>query len=682
MGLSRLISALSLCVALSSVGGPAHSGTATPADPVRAGAHAGLAAAAAAAKGGTLLVDAPVTVSASATIPADVLLRVANGGVITVGAGVTLTILGPVEAGHYRIFDCRGNGRVAFSTFMKTTSWIEGASATDHVAPEWWGARPGDQSPAAQAANVLAFRAALTTRMPVRVGAGYFYVNDAIEFGLGGHGLNGRIEGAGRYNSGIHQTDSTKNILSTSGGGNTMYNYTIRELSFQGGRSGVYIETGNDDKANITIEACIFREQAAAGVETSSTSNSTGLSIERCTFVTPGAIPSALAVRVGRCDYTFIDKCWVELNGDSAFLNGGGTMIVKEMIGVTRGGGKGAWIENHGSAHLAGNRFGADGDGRGRTIVHQRATGNLVSLFVRDNFINTSDYAFRFDAIPMNLSITGNFGYGALGGGRQTRGIRISPSAEKLYAGSGKVEIGDPELRFLQDGSGSAEGNNWLLLKADAGRETRTTAIAFSEITASFGVAELFANVSVSEGKRADDAAYEHIDGVRVREIASTGDGCTATMYRSDVRIAEPGENCTFVLDLVVDGANPANLSVNFAGDVRRFQLSPGTHVLNVPTRPQPVNGKPDYYSISVDQLAAGDRIRFGRFRVFRGEKSVTTPATTITDRAAATPPSGPKFAWRTGDRWNYADPVPGGAIGKVVTAGGGGWKPWGAVAP
>ena len=75
----------------------------------------------------TLLIPNTQTVSASKTVPTNVHLLFLKGGSLDIGAGVTVTINGPLDAPLAQIFS--GNGSVSF-----------GAGAVKEVYPQWWGA--------------------------------------------------------------------------------------------------------------------------------------------------------------------------------------------------------------------------------------------------------------------------------------------------------------------------------------------------------------------------------------------------------------------------------------------------------------------------------------------------------------------------------------------------------------
>jgi len=69
-----------------------------------------------------------VDVTADITIPANITLRIIQGGTLNISAGKTVTINGHVDAGLYQIFE--GLGTVTFGTYANTLE----------VHPEWWGA--------------------------------------------------------------------------------------------------------------------------------------------------------------------------------------------------------------------------------------------------------------------------------------------------------------------------------------------------------------------------------------------------------------------------------------------------------------------------------------------------------------------------------------------------------------
>jgi hypothetical protein len=104
------------------------------------------------AGGGTCTLQAPKTyrIGSNCSIPAHVATRVLRGGIIKPDAGVTVTILGDLEAGAYQVFDCTASG-----------SLIKLPGKTVH--PEWFGAKSdsGVTSAAVNAAAVFAACASL-----------------------------------------------------------------------------------------------------------------------------------------------------------------------------------------------------------------------------------------------------------------------------------------------------------------------------------------------------------------------------------------------------------------------------------------------------------------------------------------------------------------------------------------
>lgn len=76
----------------------------------------------------TLLVSDTQTISASLTVPSNVVLKFIDGGVLSIDSEVTLTINGPVDAPLRQIFS--RTGKVVF-----------GRNSPEKIYPQWWGAK-------------------------------------------------------------------------------------------------------------------------------------------------------------------------------------------------------------------------------------------------------------------------------------------------------------------------------------------------------------------------------------------------------------------------------------------------------------------------------------------------------------------------------------------------------------
>ncbi len=123
---------------------------------------------AAAAGSGVLRIDAPLKVSASATIPETVALEFSGGGMLELAEGVTLTVNGSLRAGERQIF--RGPGRVA------------GRVGTPRVLPQWFGATgdgKGDDSGALQRAADLA---QTSTARKLVIPQGVYRIENSVKF--------------------------------------------------------------------------------------------------------------------------------------------------------------------------------------------------------------------------------------------------------------------------------------------------------------------------------------------------------------------------------------------------------------------------------------------------------------------------------------------------------------------
>lgn len=87
-------------------------------------------------KKSTLLISQTLHVVKDLSVPANVRIKIARGGKISVADGITVTFAGPFDAPLEKIFD--GPGNVKFAPSSTTTAY-----------PEWWGAANGRESSSA-----------------------------------------------------------------------------------------------------------------------------------------------------------------------------------------------------------------------------------------------------------------------------------------------------------------------------------------------------------------------------------------------------------------------------------------------------------------------------------------------------------------------------------------------------
>lgn len=110
----------------------------------------------------TLFINTAQTVSTNLTIPSTLAIKMAKPGIITVNAGITLTINGPFEADLYQVF--AGTGAVAFNR-----------NSVQEVYPQWWGA-VGDGT----ADDTAELQAALASYTNVKIPKGTYYITGAL----------------------------------------------------------------------------------------------------------------------------------------------------------------------------------------------------------------------------------------------------------------------------------------------------------------------------------------------------------------------------------------------------------------------------------------------------------------------------------------------------------------------
>jgi hypothetical protein len=176
-------------------------------------------------------------VSSSVTVPRNVTLEVAGGGLLSVSSGALLTIQGGIKADDRRMFS--GAGIVSFS----------GNYVLSEVSAKWWGAM-GDGSTDDTTTLQAAFVAATTSSpsaLSVRVPAGNYI---ACNLFLGNSRVSGcpttaicgspaRVHGEGAAS--VFGAKFTANSACGSAAGdfvvkaNTFYGFTLEDISINGG---------------------------------------------------------------------------------------------------------------------------------------------------------------------------------------------------------------------------------------------------------------------------------------------------------------------------------------------------------------------------------------------------------------------------------------------------------------
>ena len=118
----------------------------------------------------TLRVRSSLSVPSSTSIPANVHLELLDGGLLTVAAGQTLTLNGPLSAPLRQVFDYADEtANVAFSA--------------KELRPEWWGAVPGASDDAMTTAfrRMLRVAATLGTDVVIRLTSGRTYTTGPLD---------------------------------------------------------------------------------------------------------------------------------------------------------------------------------------------------------------------------------------------------------------------------------------------------------------------------------------------------------------------------------------------------------------------------------------------------------------------------------------------------------------------
>lgn len=173
-----------------------------------------------------------VAVSSNITIPNNIRLKVEQGAYFNISDGVTLTMNATVDAGHYKIFQWSGTGRVTFG----------GAYGKNPVVSfAWWGPPEGTGNDCT--AYFKRCVEGLNTRNTLFIPQGVWRITSTIDWedldGTPGGNCNSmsRIIGAGQQVSNIYiDVGNTNNGIEfgTDESGYALYFLYLRDLSFVG----------------------------------------------------------------------------------------------------------------------------------------------------------------------------------------------------------------------------------------------------------------------------------------------------------------------------------------------------------------------------------------------------------------------------------------------------------------
>ena len=580
------------------------------------------------------------SISSPLTIPSNVNLRFERGSVFDVATGVMVNINGTIDAGLYRIFD--GTGGINFSF-----------SAVPYTYPQWWGAA----SDGVASTNTTAFRAAISTGR-VFVPAGRYSINGSL-----GNLSNCTITGVGKDISKIQGNSSDIIMLDGISG-----DCKITDMGFDSGSIAANI-SNTEDGAVITIEKCLFTNQAVASIAGDSDVNAV-LTITDCEFITSDVEVNSKAVDVGVKQCSIINA-WVSVRSDVAIKNRCGLMKIESLLGGPINNNTGTcWIENYGSLHVNRSRFG--GEYCGRTVVKNYAALKYqnpvdpVEIVITNSLIYSAcSYAYVFYELPNKLILKDNGPY--LGGSLyfdsaiSAQSRRYFPEIGYFKNDDGIQLLGQEELTQIV----SAKDYSNLDFSASP---LVTNDIAFSMPSSATGM--------VSNGTApvtSETLLYNNIEG---RKYQATVEGQNINLYYT-----VPSSRLTIdtlytaVFDIVNEAKNPLLIQVFFGDSREQFIIGPGLHVISVPYfwgyR------KSTTMKVKVDYLHSDDVIKIGRFRVFKGNHNQNTVNTTMYGNSASSVPANSYVKYYPGDQIVYMDSIAGGYTGRqcVVSGTPGVWK-------
>lgn len=549
------------------------------------------------------------------------------------------------------------------AAYFSTTSYLETAIRHAHVLPEWWGAQVGDDTPAQQAINVTALKAALDSRMAVQLPAGRLYINALVQSDSAI--FVPRISGMGALQSSIVQTNASVGALDLQ----MVYQFRAENFGIYGGTTGLKINNGSADGTMLELNNLRVRDQTVIGVD------------NRCTSallkVNGGYYRPTTGVCIDSyCDYTDIIEAWIGANnadGPAIIFRVNGRM--RDCIGVPYGATTSVdacWVRALAGVELTANRFGPE-SGNGRTILESHGDSSLTTVKIEGNYSPTPiDVALiKFYSLPRNFTLRDNFGFNSQGG-NGTAGIWVDPAAEIDQALRGSWDIRDLEMRFNDDGVGSSALQALIAVKQLNTQRPLPSHPRFVDLAYS-NLATVFATTSSPDGltncTSSDAVAYDYLGGPNSREVTATADNAFYSVRTSVATATTAPDVYTWVLDCVVTGTvAPIQCTLDMENNQKHWWLMNGTHVLCM-------HGYPDdtvnTTRFAFKDFSNGVVIRVGRLRVFKGAWNITTVHTVYSDDSGAATPSSSSKLLSLGDTLEYTNPTAGGFRGKVVTTAG-----------
>ncbi len=217
------------------------------------------------------------TFPSSYTIPANITLAPENGAILSVPAGVTLTINGPFQAGPYKVFSYTGTGQGPQANNTGPWPLIFSRSSVEKFYPQWWGATGTDVPADFTALQQMADCSIASGGIPMFTPAGVYKLTDTLKLCYGAPGYSSEFLFAGA--GGIQ-------------GGNQV---TAFDATGFGDRPAINIQGGRQ------VQLKGFRVFGMNIAPTTAAFEATGPDPNKANWITPGCVDAQYAPYCGIC---------------------------------------------------------------------------------------------------------------------------------------------------------------------------------------------------------------------------------------------------------------------------------------------------------------------------------------------------------------------------------------------
>jgi hypothetical protein len=455
------------------------------------------------------------------------------------------------------------------------------------------------------------------------------------------------------------------------------YMTVIRGIQFLGGTRALHIKTGNIDSTVINIEECEFQQQTTASIASDDNSASTLLTVTNCKFY--NTITTANIVDIPTIDMMTMTDCWVQSGCEESFIIGSSTeeavLTAEGLLCVPLGTANQVWFRlNSSKLKIIHSRFG--GESGGATLVKNYAqTRNTdpTSIVITDNeiFAANPKNVVQFYRLPNIFVFENNNGL------YDTKGFYFDSGAQSdllSYQGVTNVFKVDANKNETLMQKGDIYCSLRTLLQNPDRPKTASDTIQSSQIVLQIPINSASYTPTTSNTETASASGTDMFGNPTIVVAAAGGaSGDDGQFGRSFATALASGFTqdaiYTMSVPVSISGIRPYYFALVANNQQKRFMLSPGEHVLNMPFVYSGSATNPNLVSINIFEYwsaATSQDVAIGTIRFFAREKNVTTK--NVIAYGTAAPSSG---QYMIGDRVINSSPTVGQPKAWVCTVAG-----------